>query len=521
MARHHDDPNEPKATPRQRFGFPDKATQSAHRFMSRGMSTAVIRGNTALKSDPLRSQGRSALAGLGVATLLVVGAAAWGFIKPAGVTGNDQIFSVRPSNEKYVLVNDRLHRVTNLTSARLIIGQPANIATVSEKAIAKYARGPIMGISGVPDQITATRPKDEWRWSACDEITPNQEVELTAIAGPLSLGAASAQPLQADTGVLVSFEGKTYLIVNGVRAQLDLSNRAALDALGLGSTPLRPRAVTRGMLNAIPLGPELAAPPIAGGGSKPSYDLGERVVVGSVVESVDVGGGRSNYVILRDGVQKVNDVVAAMIRNSNSFGSATPVTVSPDRLASVPRVSSLRVEGIPAKPVQLVDQTAKPVLCSTWSRGVSSTVSSRELLIGSTLPLTSDQIARRVTMVTGNPDRGVASSVYVPAGSGWYVFSTGNDAAAATTEAQWWVSDAGVRYGLEDSGSEASSATSTTQGQTAASALGLSNPGAAPWSILSLFPAGPTLSKKDALTAHDTWPIDPNPGVVDPNSNRK
>jgi len=84
-----------------------------------------------------------------------------------------------------------------------------------------------------------------------------------------------------------------------------------------------------------------------------------------------------------------------------------------------------------------------------------------------------------------------------------YVISTGNDPAAATQETLWWVSESGVRFGVE-------------RNQETLGALGLSTPPKpAPWSVLRLLAPGPTLSKADALVRHDALPVDVNVGELE------
>jgi hypothetical protein len=86
----------------------------------------------------------------------------------------------------------------------------------------------------------------------------------------------------------------------------------------------------------------------------------------------------------------------------------------------------------------------------------------------------------------------------------------GGGAAAPATGALFWVSDTGVRYGIDNEADSASGAAG--HGKTV-EALGLSAPALPiPWSILSLFAAGPTLSRTDALLAHDGLPSDTKPG---------
>ena len=88
-----------------------------------------------------------------------------------------------------------------------------------------------------------------------------------------------------------------------------------------------------------------------------------------------------------------------------------------------------------------------------------------------------------------------AQRAILPRGSGYFVQVTGQQPDSTTKESVFWVSDLGVRYGMEAQG----------QGETAspAEALGMTaEPLPIPWAVLSLFAPGPTLSKADALVAH-------------------
>jgi hypothetical protein len=78
-------------------------------------------------------------------------------------------------------------------------------------------------------------------------------------------------------------------------------------------------------------------------------------------------------------------------------------------------------------------------------------------------------------------------------GSGYFVQSVGSDAGAPPAGSAFWVSDTGVRYGVD-----------TSDDAKSVAALGLAPPPlAVPWSVLTQFAAGPTLSRADALVAHD------------------
>jgi hypothetical protein len=65
--------------------------------------------------------------------------------------------------------------------------------------------------------------------------------------------------------------------------------------------------------------------------------------------------------------------------------------------------------------------------------------------------------------------------------------------AADTRESMWWISDQGVRYGIELT-------------DESLRALGLSpvNASQAPWPLIRVLAPGPALSRADAMTQHDT-----------------
>jgi hypothetical protein len=101
-----------------------------------------------------------------------------------------------------------------------------------------------------------------------------------------------------------------------------------------------------------------------------------------------------------------------------------------------------------------------------------------------------------------------ADRVILTPGSGYLVQTVGQDGGGPSTPpvggANFWLSDTGVRYGLD-----------TEEDEKTIVALGLTPPPLPiPWSMLSQFAQGPTLSRADALLAHDGLAADPRPAVV-------
>ncbi|MGV7699679.1 type VII secretion protein EccB, partial [Mycobacterium kansasii] len=77
--------------------------------------------------------------------------------------------------------------------------------------------------------------------------------------------------------------------------------------------------------------PPLVVPVIEGAGAPSPWPLGASVVVGSVIKVRPVDGGPDAFfVVLSDGVQRINAVTAAVIRNGDQRNPPPPVEVAPN-----------------------------------------------------------------------------------------------------------------------------------------------------------------------------------------------
>ncbi|KLO25206.1 secretion protein EccB, partial [Mycolicibacter heraklionensis] len=152
-----------------------------------------------------------------------------------------------------------------------------------------------------------------------------------------------------------------------------------------------------------------------------------------------------------------------------------------------------------------VDAVSAPVTCAHWSKPAGASTSSLTLLSGSTLPL---REGVRTLDLVGAGVGGTAARVALTPGSGYFAQSVNSDPAANTSAGPlFWISDTGVRYGINTE-----AGTNGGDGDTI-SALGLSEPALPiPWSVLSQFAVGPALSRSDALLAHDGLAPDARPG---------
>lgn len=473
-----------------RQGFVTRHQVTGWRFMMRRIASGIALHDTRMLTDPLRQQSRAVITGSLVVVTGLIGCFVFTLIRPSGAVGTNVVLAERDTSALYVRVDDTLHPVLNLTSARLIAGQPARPADVGSAALDQLPRGVQVGIPGAPERMVQNGSPDA-DWTVCDNVGTSYP-GVTVIGGVPAEGGEFASALPDHRAVLVDSgppgEPQTWLLWEGRRSPIDLANRAVADALGLsdGISGLRP--IAWGLFNAIPEAPALQTPVIAGAGGPVSFAPDPGVPVGAVVAAYGDAHAMNFYAVLPDGLQQITPAFAALLRNTNSYGLVQPPWLSADEVARMPLSRALEVSDFPAERVELVDSAAAPVLCARWTRAADATTRSLELLSGAAVPT----VETPVELPASGPTS--AARVVVPAGSGYYVYTTGQQPTAPPAGALFWVSDTGMRYGLEAENHDELTET--------VAALGLADPPLPiPWSVLSLFAEGPALSKTAALTA--------------------
>jgi type VII secretion protein EccB len=226
----------------------------------------------------------------------------------------------------------------------------------------------MLGIPGAPNvlpsQAALVRPK----WTVCDAATvssalpPNSPPKLstTALLGTRkprigSLGTTGAMFVTADSGTT------TYLVWNGVRSKIDLTDSAIRQAFSLGSS-VKPRPISTALLNLIPAAPDFVVPPVTEVGIQPQWaaDLGVRV--GDVFALKRADGSRSVFVALADGVQPVTPLIGDLVRAQ--FGVTKPVPlVSPRALRRAPHTDAIDVGRYPPRAPQIIGLSPFGVVC--------------------------------------------------------------------------------------------------------------------------------------------------------------
>lgn len=482
-----------------RRGFVTRHQVTGWRFVMRRIASGVALHDTRMLVDPLRTQSRAVLTGALILITGLIGCFVFSLFRPGGSAGTDAILADRSTAALYVRVGEQVHPVLNLTSARLIAGKPDNPSTVKTSEIDKFPRGNLLGIPGAPERMVQSAATDA-DWTVCDSVS-GANAGVTLIAGTPVSGGERALPLAPNHAVLVHNSAGPvpgdWLLWNGKRSPIDLANRAVTDALGLGAEIPAPRPVAAGLFNALPEAPALTAPAIANAGAPPQFPLSQPVQVGAVVASYDADNTVRYYAVLTDGLQPVSPVLAAILRNTNSYGLAQPPQLGADEVARTPVSRAIDTAAYPTDPVSLVEASAAPVTCAQWIKPAGATESRLTVLSGAVLPLPD---GLRTVDLVGAGSNGTANRVALTPGTGYFVQTVGAEPGSPTAGSLFWVSDTGVRYGIDTAGDDK-----------VVAALGLTSPALpVPWSMLTQFAAGPTLSRGDALVAHDALSPDSN-----------
>ncbi|WP_137725408.1 type VII secretion protein EccB [Prescottella subtropica] len=475
---------------------------SGYRFLVRRMEHALVRRDVRMLHDPMRSQSRALAVGAVIACLGLAGCAALALIRPQDKIGDAAIVVGKDSGAMFVAMDGALHPVLNLASARLIVGEAATPAVVAETEIGDRPRGALVGIPGAPSALPAGAGPDGEPWTVCDTVSDSgtSTAATTVVVGEPEWNDRVG-PLPAGAALLVEHDDRTYLVYDGRRAAVDLTDRGVTRALGLEGA--RPRPISRGLLNAIPEASAITAPTVPGIGGRPTYETAGRTI-GSVVK-VMRGNEPHHYVVLRDGIQEVGEATALLLHFTDSQGHSEVPTVAPDALSGAPTVHDLDVDSFPDVPPRLVTAD-RSVGCLTWTPraaaagdGSGRVDADLTLSAGRTLPVPDDARPVRLAQADGSGDN--ADAAYVRPGSGGFVQTTGLESGSARQGGLFFVADTGVRYGITDTD--------------AATALGFETPGApAPWRIVDLLAPGPSLGRAQALVAHDGIAPDTAPAPI-------
>lgn len=481
-------------TPRQVKGFKrelNRVDEALSRQDVRGLGSPLARLRAAL--------GLGGAAGIGI----LVAALVVSLIspKPDGRVG--AILTTR-SGGMFVVFNGRLHPVTNLASARLIVGKADPATVVSERALRNMPTGPLMGIPNAPN-VLDPRTDPTASWTVCDwrdtavplSLLRAGDLTTAVIAGVDMLdGGEDLGSTRAVLARPAGDPGELWLIYRDTRARVGAGDLAAQSALGI--TPAlaaSAQTVSSALLYAIAASPVLTAPPLAGRGQPSDAVAGSKV--GDILTTGTAGGSRAFHLVGRRGVQQIGPVLAQMMINT---GSAQKIVDDPAAVQKLPREVLVDDGRFPSQVPTLVSPAA---LCWNWTKNAGDLTARTRVFTGSQLPVTAAAKAAAVTLLPGSGPQ-ATESVMRP-GYGWYTLVTGDAADDPAEEGPLWIDPTGTRYPI-DAMLTPSGGQNTLTYDPALKALGLDAvaPTPIPWAAARLYAPGATLSIRNAQVMQGT-----------------
>lgn len=494
-------------TPRQIKGFKRELNR-----VDEAISRQDVRG---LGSPLRRLRGAMSIGGV-FGVLILAAAFVASLISPKPDAGVAAIMTTR-SGGMFVQFNERLHPVTNLASARLIVGKPDEAKVVTDAALRSLPTGPLMGIPNAPNLLTP-RTDDTATWTVCDwrdtavplSLLRDGDITTAVIAGDDMLDGGT--DLGDTRGVLVkpsTDPSQLWLLFRDTRAEVGRSDYAAQAALGL--TPaLIDAAVTvsPALLGAIAPSPVLTAPMLVDRGQPSPAVTGS--AIGDILTVSTASGARSFYLVGSSGVQLVSPVLAQMMINT---GSAQRLVDDPSDVQSLPRVTIVDDSRFPSAVPTIVGE---PALCWGWSKSRGELTASTRIFTNERMPLTETGRTAAVRLLPNDGTAEQATDSITLPGFGWYARVTGDAPDSVAAEQLMWIDPNGTRYPIDAVvGSNGDVSYDPT-----VKALGFDTvaPTPIPWAVAKLYAPGATLSIKNAQVMQGT--ITPASQVPNPPTSR-
>ena len=449
-----------------------------YRFLSRRNASALLHADTDTAEGPLRRLSGSTFASVGVGLVAALVAGMFGLLHPGGGTWQNgkSLIIATGSGSRYVYLGGVLHPVLNYASALLILREGAVAPVpVSAGALDRVPHGLPVGIPGAPDEIPSAGSLLSGPWVVCSAPGTDPAGAPRPLLSVSVGNNVPGTPLEAGSAVLITAGGVDYLVWNGTRLRLP---GYAVTALGYSSAA--PVPVGAGFLDALPQGPDLAAPEPAGlGGAGPGIG-GAASVVGQIYQA-----GGAYYAVYPDGLAPITALQERLMLADLTITSAVhqsralPLSLAAAQQAPRSAHHPAALAGLPPSPPALATG-ASAELCLSVVSAAADTMSV------SVLPATPQTVSgAEPAGQLGNP---LADSVVVPPGRSALIEAVASPGSAS-----------GTAYLVLSTGSS-SALKYPFAGSSVLTDLGLNaaHPVAVPENIVSLLPTGPTLDESAA-----------------------
>jgi type VII secretion protein EccB len=335
----------------------------AHRLMTQRAALALLRGEPDVPDQPLRRLNVAAFSGVLVATIVTVLFFVWGLIGHGGSPLRNQpgtlVIDKQTGTSFVFCQGGKLCPVVNYASARLALNSTSlNQQTVSQSELAKFGRGPLIGIPGLPEPLPDRSLLIRQPWSVCTAQTTTPVAgrqTVTALAGGIPVSGQSL-----GRGALVARAlSQDWVIWNGQRMAIKAGLLPAL--LRVGQSVLRVPSV---WLNALPQGPTFAPPKIPHRGATAAGPAGAPVRIGQVFQVTAVAGTQY-YVMLQGGLAPITQTQAQLL--GFEPGAPARATLSPPQVNG--HLAAVRVPGggLPSRIPAVIAPAPTAPLCVVYS----------------------------------------------------------------------------------------------------------------------------------------------------------
>jgi type VII secretion protein EccB len=445
----------------------------AHRLMTQRASLALLRGEPDIPDQPLRRLNVAAISSVLVGVIVVALFAIWGLLGHGSPGVQDQPGTLvidKQTGTAYVFCRTSpatLCPMLNYASARLFL-QSSSVTqeTVSQSALTQFARGPILGIPGLPPLpepgLLVKQP-----WSVCTEtqISPSVGQQVTTtVAGGIPAGGSS---LNGDA-LLAQAQNQDWVIWDGQRMAIQPDMLTALQ------TSQPPIPVPSVWLDALPQGPAFTPPAIPDKGKSVAGPDNAPVPVGQVFKVTGTAESQGYYVMLASGLAAVTPMQAALLYFTP--GAPKPLSLGPSLVTDHLSKSTVPGGALPSAIPTVAGPSSSAPLCVVYSGAGTSLTQQVEM--GGTMPPASDSTP--TGLATG------VSQVALPPGGGALV-----GAAPGTSEG-----GGAISYFLVTGGRKYALSSEEVAGMLGYS---LSQAVSLPAGVVDLIPSGPPLDPAQAL----------------------
>ena len=432
-----------------------KAQISGHKFLTRRLEHGLVLGDIRMIHDPLATRNRAHIFSLAATALICLGALAMAVFRPAIDPGDAAIIQAE-SGQLYVRIDNQLHPVANLASARLIVGEAADIHTGSDTILKNLPKAVPIGIIDAPGLIAPPA-------TATQKLVPHACHTTTKPANRLDTAPNQITVIMQETGANATTTNQTTPIFQQLatgHALVALVDQAEWLVTANGRSILPPADTPDGRnirhrLGITPTTPRWSPPPqiFSAIAEKPPATIPT-----GILEILRIPGADNPQFWARtaDGVVRLAPIQADILVDSGvrmQDGTATELSATPDSktLSSFP---------LPDRVPTWVDPTAQPLCFGEHGEVETAPLIEGKPPWGEAVALAGKAVATHFV--------GPGWAVGVDTGSGIHV-----------------VSAHGLRHQVEN--------------RETAAALGISHFYSINWDMLRLLPSGTTLSTQQAL----------------------